>query len=214
MKKKRICVIDYDLGNVKSMLMGLRKAGADPVLSRDEKEILSSDAVVLPGVGAFNVGIENLKKYSLVDIIYRFIKTGKSFLGVCLGMQMLMDEGEEFGWTKGLGLLKGKVIKLSLKDGHKERIPHVGWNMIDEPKGDRWKGTIFNGLKDKSVVYFVHSFRAQPADPADILSTTFYGGNHFCSAVHKDNVYGCQFHPEKSAAVGLQILNNFVALTK
>jgi imidazole glycerol-phosphate synthase subunit HisH len=212
LRNKRICVIDYDLGNVKSILMGLKKVGAHPVLSKEEDEILSSDAVVLPGVGAFNVGMENLKKYALIEKISRFVRTGKPLLGICLGMQLLMDEGEEFGYSKGLGLLRGKVTKLSLKEGHKERIPHVGWNMIDEPEESRWRGTILNGLEAKSGVYFVHSFRAEPADPGDILSTTFYGGKHFCSSVHKGNIYGCQFHPEKSAAVGLRILENFVLL--
>ncbi len=214
MKRKRIFVIDYDIGNVKSILMGLKKVGADPTLSRDNKDIFSYDAAVLPGVGAFKAGMDNLKKYSLIDTIYRFVETGKPFLGICLGMQMLMGEGEEFGLTKGLGLLNGKVVRLSLKKGCNDRIPHVGWNRINEPKKDRWLGTIFNNMQDQSNVYFVHSFTAQPYDAGDILSTTDYGGNAFCSAVHKNNIYGCQFHPEKSAMVGLQILNNFVELVK
>jgi len=213
-KKKRISVIDYDIGNVKSILRALEKVGAEPVLSREDKEILSSDAAVFPGVGAFSVGMENLRRYDLIDTIYRFVETGKPFLGICLGMQILMEESEEFVLTKGMGLLKGRVVRLIVEKSCDEKIPHVGWNKIEEPEEKRWKGTIFNSIKNPSSVYFVHSFMAQPSDPADILSTTVYGGNAFCSAVNRGNIYGCQFHPEKSAVTGLRILNDFVGLIK
>ncbi|MBU1148322.1 MAG: imidazole glycerol phosphate synthase subunit HisH, partial [Candidatus Omnitrophica bacterium] len=175
MKKKNIAVIDYNIGNVRSILNALEKIGAHSVLTRDRNEILSMDAIVLPGVGAFKQGMENLKANSLIDIVYKFIKSERPFLGICLGMQLLMEESEEFGLTEGLGVVKGKVIKLPVSNKSKEKLPHVAWDKICEPKRAIWQGTILDGIENAVDVYFNHSFVAEPLDKNAVLSTTSYG---------------------------------------
>ena len=214
MNVKKIAILDYGIGNVKSITNAIESIGTKPILTRVRNEILSSDALILPGVGAFGQGMENLEKYGLVDVIYNFVETDKPFLGICLGMQMLMDESEEFGDFKGLGLIKGRVIKIPVKDILNGKLPHVSWNEIYEPQKDIWKNTILDRVKNKSDVYFVHSFVAQPINKQEVLSLTVYEGYEFCSSLHKDNIYGCQFHPEKSGGIGLYILKNFVGLDK
>ena len=207
----RIAVVDYDLGNVRSILSAFDNKGAQVQLTNDRNEILESDGVVLPGVGAFKHGMESLEKYGLVEIIKEYIDTGKPFMGICLGMQMLFNESEEYGHTKGLSLISGKVVKLPKKNICNEKLPHVSWNEI---KGnvDNWPNTILEGIRNSSDMYFVHSFVAQPTDEGHILSTTEYSDWNFCSTVKKDNIYGCQFHPEKSGKVGLEIINNFMRI--
>jgi len=209
----KIVIIDYGIGNVRSMINAFLQIGIEPILSNKEKDILSADGVVLPGVGAFAHGMENLNKYNLVNIIKKYIDTSKPFLGVCLGMQMLLDESDEFGKTKGLGLISGKVIKLPIKNDNYEKLPHVSWNEIKERKIS-WSNTIFDNIKQKSDVYFVHSFIAEPNEESEVLSTTVYSDYEFCSAVKKGNIYGCQFHPEKSGEIGLKIIENFVNICK
>lgn len=209
----KIVVIDYSIGNVRSILNAFEKSGVKPIISRDKEEILSADGVVLPGVGAFSHGMENLHKYSLVEILKEYVKTKKPLLGVCLGMQMLLDESEEFGITKGIGLISGKVVKLPTEDSKYDKLPHVSWNEI-KPKHVDWKNTILNNINSKSDVYFVHSYVAVPSNENEILSTTVYSNYEFCSSVKKDNIYGCQFHPEKSAQEGLNIIRNFVNICR
>jgi len=167
--------------------------------------------LVLPGVGAFSHGMENLISFCLVDMIKEYVLLEKPFLGICLGMQMLFDESEEFGGAKGLGLIPGKVIKLPTKDVLNEKLPHVSWNELNS-NSVRWDQTILEGVTDGSDVYFVHSFIAQPENPSHVLSTTEYSGYHFCSSIKKGNIYGCQYHPEKSGDVGLNIIKNFVRI--
>jgi imidazole glycerol-phosphate synthase subunit HisH len=209
----KVVIIDYDIGNVKSICSAFEKIGIEPVLTRDENEILNADGVVLPGVGAFSHGMENLHKYSLVEILKEFVKSNKPLLGVCLGMQMLFDESEEFGITKGIGLISGKVIKMPTKDSKNEKLPHVSWNEIKQ-KNINWINTILQNISQKSDMYFVHSYIAVPLDENHILSTTIYSDSEFCSSVKKDNIYGCQFHPEKSAKIGLKIIENFIDIIK
>jgi len=209
----KLVVIDYDIGNVRSILNAFEKAGVIPILSRDRNEILNADGVILPGVGAFSHGMEKLHKYSLVEILKEYVKTDKPLLGICLGMQMLLDVSEEFGITKGIGLIQGKVIKLPIKDKKNEKLPHVSWNEI-EPKNINWDNTILKNINPKSDMYFVHSYIAIPNDENHILSTTVYSDYEFCSSIKKDNIYGCQFHPEKSAKDGLKIIENFINITK
>lgn len=212
MKRSTIALLDYGIGNVKSISNALENIGASAVLTSDRTQVMDADAVILPGVGAFAQGMQNLNRYELLPVIHDFVKTGKPFMGICLGMQMLLEESEEFGITKGIGLIKGKVIRMPLAENATEKLPHVSWNEITEPSPGRWKGTALNDVPDHTSVYFVHTFVASPADPADVLATTNYGGLDFCAAVHQDNIYGVQFHPEKSGEAGMQILKNFIQL--
>jgi len=207
----RMTLIDYDLGNVRSILSAFDNRGIRAQLTNDKHKILESDGVVLPGVGAFGHGMKSLEKYGLVEIIKEYISTGKPFMGICLGMQMLFNESEEYGYTKGLSLIPGKVVKLIRENTYNEKLPHVSWNEI-EGNSDIWKGTILEGIKSSSDMYFVHSFVAQPADESHVLSTTKYSDRNFCSTVKCNNIYGCQFHPEKSGEVGLRIIDNFIRI--
>jgi glutamine amidotransferase len=207
----RIAVIDYDVGNVRSILSAFENQSAHAFLTRNKEDILKSDGVVLPGVGAFAHGMDSLNKYGLVDIIKKYIESNKPFLGICLGMQMLFEQSEEFGKTVGLGLISGRVIKLPTKDSENEKLPHVSWNEIN-CKANKWCGTVLDGVKKGSDMYFVHSFVAQPDNENHVLSITEYSDYNFCSSVKKGNIYGCQFHPEKSGKVGLKIIKNFIKI--
>lgn len=209
---KKIALLDYKIGNVKSISNALDNLGGNVNLTSNPDEILNADGVILPGVGAFSKGMKNLDECGLTNVIYDYVKTEKPFLGICLGMQMLLDESEEFGITKGLGLIKGKVIKLPVKEDSNDKLPHISWNEVTEPSEGRWKNTILEDIENKSDCYFVHTFVASPSDEKDILSVTPYGGVYFCSAVQNKNVYGTQFHPEKSGTIGLNILHNFLKL--
>lgn len=207
----KIVVINYDTGNVRSILNAFENIGITAILSREKKEILNADGVILPGVGAFSHGMEKLNKFSLVPILKEYAKTNKPLLGICLGMQMLLEESEEFGFTKGIGLISGKVIKLPNKNN--EKLPHVSWNEI-KCKNINWNDNILKDIQENSDMYFVHSYVAIPSDDNNILSTTTYSDCDFCSSIKKDNIYGCQFHPEKSGKIGLKIMLNFVNLCK
>lgn len=208
-----IAVIDYGIGNMTSMVNALTAIGAVAVPTRDAARIAASDALVLPGVGAFKQGMDNLRKFNLLDAVNGHINKGKPFLGVCLGMQLLLDESEEFGITQGLGIIKGRVRKLELEENSREKLPHIGWNSIRQPWPGRWNGTIFETVPEQSDFYFVHSFAAEPENHDLVLSVTDFGGHQFCSALKTGSIYGCQFHPEKSGPVGLAILRDFVAMT-
>ncbi|MDP1801977.1 MAG: imidazole glycerol phosphate synthase subunit HisH [Bacteroidota bacterium] len=214
MIKKKIAIIDYGIGNVKSILNALDNFNAETILTNKPEDILNADGVILPGVGAFKTGMENLIAHDLIPVIKQYVKTGKPFLGICLGMQLLLDESEEFGNTKGLGLIKGKVKKLVIDETTNERLPHVSWNEIKEPEKNRWQNSILENVQQFSDVYFVHSFAAAPSTEADILATCNYGNKDFCAAVKKENVFGVQFHPEKSGKTGLAILKKFIDLIK
>lgn len=209
----KVVIIDYDIGNVRSILNAFERIGVLPILSRDKNEILNSDGVVLPGVGAFSHGMENLHKYLLVETIKEYVKSNKPLLGICLGMQMLLDESEEFGKTKGMGLIPGKVIKMPTRDHQNEKLPHVSWNEIKQINNN-WDDTILKCISDKSDMYFVHSYIAVPNDDDHILSLTEFSDYEFCSSIKNRNIYGCQFHPEKSAKNGLKIIENFVDIIK
>ena len=209
----KIVLVDYGIGNVKSILNAFENQGVKTFLSRDRNVILEADGLILPGVGAFSHGMNNLNKYDLVAIIKEYVKTRKPLLGICLGMQMLLEESEEFGNTKGIGLIKGKVIKLPIEKSKKIKLPHISWNAI-QTKNIEWENTILNGVESNSDMYFVHTFVAKPENEDEILSKTNYYNVEFCSSLKKDNIYGCQFHPEKSATQGLSIIKNFINLCK
>ena len=209
---KNIVVIDYGIGNVKSMMNALTDLDVCTILTNNKQKIMQSDGLILPGVGAFAKGMENLKKFDLIDILNKFVESGKPLLGVCLGMQMLLDESEEFEITKGLGFINGKVKKMHIDINSKDKLPHVSWNELIEPDQEKWENTILKDVSPYSDVYFVHSYISIPDKKQDVLAQCEYGGYKFCAALNKKNVYGTQFHPEKSAKVGQQILNNFISL--
>jgi glutamine amidotransferase len=207
---KNVVIIDYGIGNVKSILNAFLKIGARPIISSDEKVIMSADALILPGVGAFQTGMLNLERANLIPIIYSFISSGKPILGICLGMQLLFDESDEFIKTKGLGIIEGSVKSLNSMSKSSLKLPHVGWNEIAEPENGKWSNSILESTKFNSDVYFVHSFAAVPHKNKDILATSNYLGIDFCAAVKKDNIFGVQFHPEKSGIIGLKMLSDFL----
>ncbi len=196
-----IAIIDYGIGNLHSVLNAFKTIGYDACVTSDKNVILSADKVVLPGVGAFGDAMDTFKERGFVPIIEEIIKKGTPLLGICVGMQMLFDESEEYGIHKGLGLLKGRIIKFNDKN---LKIPQIGWNNLDITKDN----PLLKGIKNGSYVYFVHSYRLADASDDEIIAYAEYGIKYGC-AVNKGNVYGVQFHPEKSGDVGLQILKNF-----
>ena len=201
-----IAVIDYDAGNMASVVKALEYIGEKPVVTRDPKEILSADKCILPGVGAYADAMKKLRAYGLIEVIKEFVASGKPFFGICLGLQLLFDESEEGGeHVKGLSILPGK-IKL-IPEGEGLKIPHMGWNSLDIKEGTR----LFKGIKNGSYVYFVHSYYLEAERESDVAATTDYGV-HIHAAVESGNIFACQFHPEKSGDVGLAILKNFVSL--
>ncbi len=202
-----IALLDYGSGNLRSVHKSLLKAGADVRVVQTPREIGGAAAMVLPGVGAFDDCINALRKQELLEAASDFIRTGKPFLGICVGYQALFERSEEFNsCAAGLGLFKGSVIRFSEKNGLK--IPQIGWNQIEIAKTDC---PLYRGIASGSYVYFVHSFYPQPADQSIVATRTEYGDS-FASSVWRDNVYATQFHPEKSQKVGLQLLKNFVGL--
>ena len=208
-----LVIIDYGIGNIKSIINAFRIYGVNLNLTRDKELILKSDGLILPGVGAFSHGMKNLVKFDLIEILKDSKKHNKPLLGICLGMQLLFDESEEFTKTKGLGLIKGKVLSLPLPETKKLKLPNIGWRKI-LPNEINWGGTILDNLSKGSNMYFVHSFAASPSKKSDILSLTDFGEYKFCSSVKSRNIYGCQFHPEKSANDGLRIIENFIRICK
>ena len=210
----KLAVIDYGLCNLLSIHNALKYLNVDCTITSNGDEIQGADAVILPGVGAFEDGMDGLRSKHLICAVQDFVSTGKPFLGICLGMQMLMSKGFEFGEFDGLGLIPGQVRRFAheaLPEGRSLKIPHVSWNGL-MPAVQPWEGSILGGLKPGVEMYFVHSYCVFPDNASDILAETTYGTQKFCSVVRRDNVYGCQFHPEKSSRLGLNILQNFVQL--
>jgi imidazole glycerol-phosphate synthase subunit HisH len=205
--KKVIAIIDYGMGNVQSIKNMLNKFNVNTLLTKDKNRILQADAVILPGVGAFKKAMSELENNCLTEVINEYVITKKPILGVCLGMQLLFNSSEEFGMTKGLGLIDGRVVKFpSTVSG---KLPHISWNKI-KPKTIDWSNTMLKDISKKDSFYFVHSYICVPDDKSVILSATEYGGVEFCSAVVKNNIYGCQFHPEKSSVSGIALINGFL----
>jgi glutamine amidotransferase len=208
---KKVAILDYGIGNVQSLLNAFLKIDTYPVITRDQKDILKSDLCILPGVGAFQKGMQNLQEYKLIDVIQEYCDSGKPFMGICLGMQLLFDSSEEFGFSKGLGLIPGRVEKIPINFSSTERLPHVGWNELYEPVNGRWDNSILNGLNSGNTdVYFVHTYAGVPNNKKDQLAYCKYGGVEICSAVQKENIIGTQFHPEKSGQIGLEILKELI----
>lgn len=215
MSTLKVAVIDYGMGNLLSVCRGLEHCGATVTVTADPDAILSAPWVVLPGVGAFSDGVAGLRRQGLDVVVREVAARGIPLLGICLGMQMLLDESEEFGTTAGLGLIPGRVVPVpsTTTDGHLQKIPHIGWNALVLPKGrDGWEGTPLQDIKPGESVYFVHSYMASPTNPDHRIADCFYGGMPVSAAIGRDNVFGCQFHPEKSGAVGLKILRKFLTV--
>ena len=202
-----IAIIDYDAGNVKSVEKALQYLGEDAVLTSDKELILGADGVILPGVGAFGDAMERLHSRGLADVIYEVVKRKIPFLGICLGLQLLFESSEETPGVKGLGILKGKIVRFP--DSEELKVPQIGWNDLQFPH----KGRLFQGIAEGEYVYFVHSYYLKADNPDIVVATTKYGVTVHAS-VESGNVFACQFHPEKSSKVGLAILKNFVDITK
>ena len=200
-----IAMIDYDAGNIKSVEKALQKLGADVVITKDPEVILNAGKVILPGVGAFGDAMGNLNRYGLVDVIHKVVENGTPFLGICLGLQLLFERSDETPGVEGLGILKGEILRIP--DGEGLKIPHMGWNSLHLQNN----GRLFKGLKENDYVYFVHSYYLKAEEPEIVKATTHYSVDIHAS-VEKDNVFACQFHPEKSSEIGLTILKNFVEL--
>ena len=210
----KVTIIDYSLSNLLSVQHAFAHFGAETLVTDKAADILAAEALVLPGVGAFQDGMNGLEKLGLVEPIRQKAAAGTPLLGICLGMQMLFDESDEFGLHKGLGLIPGRVEKIPARDtdGDPQRVPHISWNGL-WPAGGRtdFAGTALASVTPGQECYFVHSYEAKPTNEADRLADTRYGGRAVCAAAAHGSVLGCQFHPEKSGPVGLGILEGFLA---
>ena len=200
-----IAIVDYDAGNLKSVEKALVSLGEDCIVTRDAETILGADKVILPGVGAFGDAMEKLHRFGLVEVIRKVAAAGTPFLGICLGLQLLFRSSDESPGVEGIGLLDGEIVSIPPKEGYK--IPHMGWNSIEIKEG----AGLFRGIENQSYVYFVHSYYLKADHPEDVAATTDYIVPIHASVEH-GNVFACQFHPEKSGDVGLQILRNFCDL--
>ncbi len=200
-----IAIIDYDAGNLKSVEKALHYLGEQTVVTRENREIQAADKVILPGVGAFGEAMEHLKRYELDKVIREVVEAQTPFLGICLGLQLLFAGSEEHGGAEGLHILDGEIVKIPAKEGLK--IPHIGWNSLHL----QHQGRLFEGIGEGAFVYFVHSYYLKAEQPQIVKASTEYG---VCvhASVEQDNVFACQFHPEKSSSVGLQILRNFAKI--
>lgn len=205
-----IAIIDYGMGNLRSVQKAFERVGSEALVTNDPQQVLQAERVVLPGVGAFRDCIRNLEQGGFVEPILKVIAEGRPFLGICLGLQLLFSESEEFGLHTGLGVIPGRVVRFPdgmTEAGEKLPVPHMGWNQI-HLTGD---SPLFSGIADNSNVYFVHSYYVKPDDPTVVAATCSYG-LEFCAAIRKDNLVATQFHPEKSQAIGLAMLKNFAAM--
>jgi glutamine amidotransferase len=214
MKNKNIVIVDYGHVNLFSVYQACVHVGYNPLISSDPQIISKADNLILPGVGAYKVAMNQLIKMQLVDPILEFVKKGNFMMGICLGMQLLFDESDEFGNCQGLSLIQGVVKKIpSVSENQKLKIPQIGWNTVAKNiDKQNWETTPLKGLSERDFFYFVHSYYVLPKNQDDVLGITNYGGFNYCSAVKKENVIGFQFHPEKSGPQGLSIYSKFLKL--
>jgi glutamine amidotransferase len=220
-KKPSVAIVDYGVGNLFSVKQACESAGMQATITSSQREILSADAVILPGVGAYSSAMDMLRRLDLVTVLQDVASSQKPLAGICLGMQLLMTESHEFGLHKGLGIIAGPVLHLdNLSVGtRKPKVPQVGWNRIYKPQRadapaearDFWAHTPLEGLSDGEFMYFVHSFYVRPEDSSVVLSSSRYGDAEFCSSLHQRNIFACQFHPERSGPQGLKIYSNLRA---
>ncbi len=200
-----IAILDYDAGNIKSVEKVVQLLGQEVTITRDRREVLNADKVILPGVGAFGDAMGKIRQYGLYEVIHEVVEQGTPFLGICLGLQLLFERSEESPGVEGLGILKGEILRIPETPGLK--IPHMGWNSLEF----RNNGRLFENLPEESYVYFVHSYYLRAADEKIVTAVTEYG-TQIHASVEQGNVFACQFHPEKSSDAGIQILKNFVAI--
>ena len=219
--KPAIAIVDYGLGNLFSIRQACTVAGLDAVTTHDPARIDAADAVILPGVGAFGTAMERLNELGLVTVLRDIVEQGKPTLGICLGMQLLFEESSEFGGHKGLGLVGGDVVPLPPPSdstaARQHKVPQIGWNRVgpvDAGDAGRWRETVLRGVASPSDMYFVHSYYVRPSDPSVVLALTTYAGISYCSALQKDNLFACQFHPERSGVEGLKLYRNLAALVR
>jgi len=210
-----VTVVDYGACNLFSVRRALEKCGAEVTFADTARAIDGAQRLVLPGVGAFEDGMAGLRERNLVDALRNFASSGRPMLGICLGMQMLLSESEEFGAHEGLQIIPGKVVAIprTSADGQRHKIPHIGWSQLEVPVGGHeWSDSILADVKPGEAVYMVHSFTAVPDDASCRLADCHYGERLISAAIRSENIYGCQFHPEKSGEVGLRILSAFIGL--
>ncbi len=200
-----VAIIDYDAGNIKSVEKAIQSLGEEVIVTREPEVLLNAEKVILPGVGAFGDAMDKIRSYGLEEVIYKVVEKGTPFLGICLGLQLMFEESDETPGVKGLGILPGKILRIP--DGEDIKIPHMGWNSLHFEKETK----LFRGIKEGAYVYFVHSYYLKAQEEAIVAASTEYS-THIHAAVEKDNVFACQFHPEKSSDVGLAILKNFIEL--
>lgn len=212
MSKPKVVIIDYGVGNLLSVQRAVEECGAEAITSSEPHVIAQAERAILPGVGAYANGMKALKSRNLVDVIKGIASNAVPLLGICLGMQLLFDESDEHGLSKGLGIIPGRVVPISSQgtDGSFLKIPHIGWNSLVVSEGKSWNSSILQNTTPGAAVYFVHSFMVEPEDPQVRIVDCFYGGNRISAMIAKENVFGCQFHPEKSGSSGLQILKSFL----
>ena len=217
-KLPKVAIIDYGMGNLFSVIHACKSVGLTPCVTSKKDEIINSSGAILPGVGAFGEAMNTLKKLDLVEPIKDFIKTEKPFLAICLGMQLLFSESEEFGCHKGMDIIKGVVVKFSLKNKHyrKIKVPQVGWNQIFTGNRQKnfWKNTVLKNIAEGEFMYFVHSYYSMPENKKEILTVTDYEEIRYCSGIIHKNISAFQFHPEKSAAEGIKIYYNWAETVK
>ncbi len=209
---KKIVIIDYKLSNLFSVQHACETVGFTPIISSDKNDLKDADGIILPGVGAFGDAMENLDKLGLIEPIIEFANSSKPLMGICLGLQLLFSESEEFGSKKGLGLIQGYVKKFPPNIANDRiKVPHIGWNRIYRPENScEWRKSPLAGLSADEYMYFVHSYFVCPDEKEEILSLTNYAGIEFCSGIQKGNIFATQFHPEKSAKEGLKIYYNWI----
>jgi glutamine amidotransferase len=211
---KNVVIIDYQLGNLFSVKQACEYLGHNAVISSNPEELKKADYAILPGVGAFADAMNNMQSLGLVNAIHSYVDEGKPLMGVCLGLQLLLTESEEFGNTKGLDIIPGMVKKFKSigPDDQVYKVPQIQWNVIQQPAEHKWQNTPLQCCKDGDFMYFVHSFYAAPSDKQYVLSESEYAGLQYCSSVKKDNVFATQFHPEKSGLYGVNIYKEWFNL--
>ena len=208
-----IAIVDYGLGNLGSVSRALRWLGQEPLVTDRPEDIRAAGYLILPGDGAFGYGMQQLRDRDLLPVVRDFIDSGKPFLGICVGMQLLLTESEEFGRHAGLGVIPGRVVPFPAEARARVKVPHIGWSPLSVPSTGTvapWRDTVLRDVAQGDSVYFVHSFLALPDDPRHRVADSPYGGEDVCAVISRDNVVGCQFHPEKSGPVGLRILRAFL----
>jgi glutamine amidotransferase len=208
---KTVAIIDYKMGNMYSVQHSCEHVGLDPKITSDSEFILEADAAILPGVGAFGQAMQHLEDLNLINTIYEFIESGRPFMGICLGFQLLFSSSEEFGDYEGLDLIKGNVKKFPTEDGTTVvKVPQIGWNKIHFPNGKK-NNTPFEEIEDGAYMYFVHSYYVDIHNTEMMQTFTEYGGIDYCSSILKENIFGTQFHPEKSGELGVEIYKKWAS---